>query len=120
MPARDQPHRIRHLASLGHPLIGDPAYGRKGPVRFARQALHAARLALVHPLTGRACAWESPLPPDFLELVSALRMRAAPGGAGPPRRWRTAAAPGPSRPRSRWRRFALATTRRGTAGRARR
>jgi 23S rRNA pseudouridine1911/1915/1917 synthase len=72
-------HQIRvHLASLGHPLVGDPAYGRKGPVPFARQALHAARLALVHPSTGDACAWESPLPPDFVELVSALRMRAAP------------------------------------------
>ena len=46
-------HQIRvHLASLGHPLVGDPAYGRKGPVPFPRQALHAARLALVHPVTG--------------------------------------------------------------------
>jgi len=72
-------HQIRvHLASLGHPLVGDPAYGRRGPVPFSRQALHAARLALVHPVTGRACAWESPLPQDFLELVSALRMRAKP------------------------------------------
>jgi len=72
-------HQIRvHLASLGHPLVGDPAYGRKGPVPFSRQALHAARLALVHPLTGQSCAWESPLPPDFLELVSALRLRATP------------------------------------------
>jgi len=72
-------HQIRvHLASLGHPLVGDPAYGRKGPLRFPRQALHAARLALVHPVTGRACAWESPLPPDFLELLTALRTRRAP------------------------------------------
>ena len=72
-------HQIRvHLASLGHPLVGDPAYGRKGPVPFSRQALHAARLGLAHPLTGRACAWESPLPRDFLELVSGLRMRAQP------------------------------------------
>jgi 23S rRNA pseudouridine1911/1915/1917 synthase len=72
-------HQIRvHLASLGHSLVGDPAYGRKGPVPFPRQALHAARLALVHPLTGRLRAWESPLPPDFRELLAGLRMRARP------------------------------------------
>ena len=69
-------HQIRvHLASLGHPLVGDPAYGRSGPVPFARQALHAARLALVHPSTGHACAWSSPLPQDFQALVSGLRAR---------------------------------------------
>ena len=70
-------HQIRvHLASLGHPLVGDPAYGRTGPVPFSRQALHAARLALVHPSTGHACAWTSPLPRDFQELLSGLRARA--------------------------------------------
>ena len=68
-------HQIRvHLASLGHPLVGDPAYGRKGPIPFPRQALHAARLALVHPLTGIHCAWESPLPPDLLGLVARLSL----------------------------------------------
>ena len=71
-------HQIRvHLASLGHPLVGDPAYGRKGPIPFPRQALHAARLALVHPVTGRACAWESPMPADLFALVTALRERSA-------------------------------------------
>ncbi|MGC1817400.1 MAG: RluA family pseudouridine synthase, partial [Casimicrobiaceae bacterium] len=50
-------HQIRvHLAAIGHPLVGDPAYGgRRSPVgvpAFARQALHATRLALVHPATG--------------------------------------------------------------------
>ena len=45
-------HQIRvHLASLGHPLVGDPTYGRRNPLRFGRQALHAARLELVHPVT---------------------------------------------------------------------
>jgi 23S rRNA pseudouridine1911/1915/1917 synthase len=67
-------HQIRvHLASIGHPLVGDPAYGRRGPVPFARQALHAARLALVHPLTGLACAWEAPPPPDLRDLIAGLR-----------------------------------------------
>ena len=69
-------HQIRvHLASLGHPLVGDPTYGRKGPIAFARQALHAARLELVHPVTGRPRAWKSPLPPDFTALLRGLRER---------------------------------------------
>jgi 23S rRNA pseudouridine1911/1915/1917 synthase len=72
-------HQIRvHFASLGHPLIGDPTYGRRGPVPFDRQALHAARLELVHPVTGRHRAWESALPPDFAALLSGLRQRSAP------------------------------------------
>ena len=63
-------HQIRvHLASLGHPLVGDPVYGKKSPLPFGRQALHAARLELVHPATGATCAWESPLPGDFAQLV---------------------------------------------------
>ena len=67
-------HQIRvHLASRGHPLVGDPAYGRKGTIPFFRQALHAARLALEHPITGRTLAWESPLPQDFAELLASLR-----------------------------------------------
>jgi 23S rRNA pseudouridine1911/1915/1917 synthase len=69
-------HQIRvHLASLGHPLVGDPTYGRKGGLVFARQALHATRLALVHPVSGAACRWESPLPADFEGLLAALRAR---------------------------------------------
>ena len=69
-------HQIRvHLASLGHPLVGDPAYGRRGPIPFPRQALHAARLALVHPVTGRDCRWESPLPEDLQQLLAGLRAK---------------------------------------------
>jgi len=69
-------HQIRvHLASLGHPLVGDPTYGRKAGIAFARQALHAARLALVHPVTGHTRRWESPLPLDFAALLTALRAR---------------------------------------------
>ena len=67
-------HQIRvHLASLGHPLVGDPAYGRRQPIPFPRQALHARRLGLVHPTQGTACQWESPLPPDFAALLDRLR-----------------------------------------------
>ena len=80
-------HQIRvHLAHAGYPVVGDPVYGgrRRLPAgcgaglaaeltAFARQALHAARLALEHPLTGRACEWESPLPQDMRGLVAALR-----------------------------------------------
>jgi len=72
-------HQIRvHMASIGHPLVGDPVYGKRKSVdvrldTFARQALHAWRLALVHPATGAEVAWESPLPEDFSALLSALR-----------------------------------------------
>ncbi len=75
-------HQIRvHLASLGHPLVGDPTYGKKNTIPFARQALHAARLALIHPATGAPCAWKSPLPADFAQLLERLRARRAPARA---------------------------------------
>ena len=72
-------HQIRvHLASIGHPLAGDPVYGktRSGDPRldaFRRQALHAWRLALRHPRRGEEQAWESPLPADFAALLESLR-----------------------------------------------
>lgn len=72
-------HQIRvHLASIKHPLAGDPVYGktRSGDARldaFPRQALHAWRLALQHPSTGDEKAWESPLPADFAALLDDLR-----------------------------------------------
>lgn len=72
-------HQIRvHMAKLGHPLVGDPVYGKKltGDERldaFKRQALHAWRLALVHPGTAEEMAWESALPPDFAALLASLR-----------------------------------------------
>ena len=69
-------HQIRvHLASIGHPLVGDPVYGRRGakePIRFDRQALHAHRLALVHPLSRATVRWEAPLPEDMRTLIAAL------------------------------------------------
>ncbi len=71
-------HQIRvHLASIGHPLVGDPAYGRRQGIAFPRQALHAVELALVHPVTGKTCRWRSPLPPDFVALLEQLRREQA-------------------------------------------
>ncbi len=71
-------HQIRvHMHSIGHPLVGDPLYGRRQGrgtlVNFARQALHAERLGLVHPATGETCSWSSPLPDDLCTLLQALR-----------------------------------------------
>jgi len=83
-------HQIRvHLASIGHPLVGDPVYtgGRSAALpaslrAFPRQALHAERLALVHPVTGNEVAWTSPLPRDFAELLAAIDAGCAVPGGG--------------------------------------
>jgi 23S rRNA pseudouridine1911/1915/1917 synthase len=67
-------HQIRvHLASLKHPLVGDRTYGRRHGISFHRQALHAWRLALAHPVTRELLQWESPLPDDFAGLLASLR-----------------------------------------------
>lgn len=80
-------HHIRvHMSHIGYPLVGDPVYGgrfRIPPVasqtlvqtlrEFPRQALHARFLELDHPATGVRMKWESPLPEDFLWLLSLLR-----------------------------------------------
>ncbi len=74
-------HQIRvHLHSIGHPLIGDPVYSVSRPhvslpdraVDFPRQALHAARLGLLHPQTTQLSSWTSPLPRDMADLIAAL------------------------------------------------
>jgi 23S rRNA pseudouridine1911/1915/1917 synthase len=63
-------HQIRvHLASISHPIAGDPVYGRRGDTTSARPALHAQRLSFVHPESGERCEFQSPLPAD---LVAAL------------------------------------------------
>ena len=71
-------HQIRvHLAALGHPLVGDPAYGRRASrIPFPRQALHAERLGLVHPATRRERAWQTDPPPDMQALLATLRKEA--------------------------------------------
>ena len=71
-------HQIRvHLQSIGHPLVGDPVYRRGAKMLplegFKRQALHAARLELVHPKTGRTRHWDSPLPDDLVGLLEHMR-----------------------------------------------
>jgi len=79
-------HQIRvHLTHVGHPLIGDPVYGRARAVpksegdalklsiaTFKRQALHARSLGFLHPLTGDALSFEAELPEDMSALRAAL------------------------------------------------
>ena len=93
-PQTGRTHQIRvHLASVGHPIVGDATYG--GRLRAAtapagvilagcpRQALQAARLAFAHPATGAPMAIEAPLPGDLAEVVDALRKVARIHGNSP-------------------------------------
>jgi 23S rRNA pseudouridine1911/1915/1917 synthase len=67
-------HQIRvHLASIGHPLEGDPVYAGRGPRLIERQALHAWKLAFAHPRGGKLVSFESPLPADLAALLESLR-----------------------------------------------
>ncbi len=72
-------HQIRvHMTSIKHPLVGDPVYGKTkcGDAAldaFSRQALHALRLVLVHPVTGSEMHWEASQPADFATLLETLR-----------------------------------------------
>jgi len=71
-------HQIRvHLSSIGHPLLGDSAYGWKANTRMKRDPgrvmLHAARLSVVHPKTGKTLNLEAPLPADFKAQIRALK-----------------------------------------------
>ncbi len=72
-------HQIRvHCAHIGHPVVGDPVYGRRrNPWGLRRQALHAYRLAFAHPRDGRALQFEVPLPEDLAAVLQALRAGAA-------------------------------------------
>jgi 23S rRNA pseudouridine1911/1915/1917 synthase len=74
-------HQVRvHMASIGHPLLGDPVYGRSGrthgkllkELQFHRQALHAAELGFTHPVTKHRLSFASPIPADMQELFNAL------------------------------------------------
>ncbi len=76
-------HQVRvHMTHIGHPLVGDPVYGRaKKPLSdvlktlgFVRQALHAAHLGFIHPVSGNAIALDSEIPQDMRELIDKLRV----------------------------------------------
>lgn len=76
-PETGRTHQIRvHLASLGHPIVGDIDYARKRAGRaqiIARQALHAARVSLRHPTSGEWVTVRAPLPPDFVRAMELLQ-----------------------------------------------
>jgi Pseudouridylate synthases, 23S RNA-specific len=79
-------HQIRvHMSHINHPIVGDQVYGgRYKPIAgasellsetlrgFKRQALHAARLGVVHPETGENISWECDMPADMRHLVEVL------------------------------------------------
>jgi 23S rRNA pseudouridine1911/1915/1917 synthase len=67
-------HQIRvHLEAIGHPVAGDPEYGRAGLLGLERQFLHAARLAFDHPVTGAPVEVASPLPDDLRAALERAR-----------------------------------------------
>ena len=84
-------HQIRvHMQHIGHPLVGDPTYGRsskaaKGQkpelaeavINFPRQALHARQLKLIHPATQKEVQFEAPRPADIDQLLKVLSKEAA-------------------------------------------
>ena len=91
-------HQIRvHMASVGHPLLGNSVYGagfktkaaqlsdgaKQALAALGRQALHAAALGFEHPITGELLRFESRPPDDFARLVSALRVQRGEGAAAP-------------------------------------
>ncbi len=84
-PRTGRTHQIRvHLQSIGHPIVGDERYGgaqskgvqdprkRLALRNFDRLALHAAHLALAHPVSGKRLSFDSPLPAEFRSLLEAL------------------------------------------------
>ena len=69
-------HQIRvHMASLGHPLVGDRLYGGARHDLIDRQALHAFHLSFTQPMTGKALRFESPLPADMQSLLTAWGLK---------------------------------------------
>jgi 23S rRNA pseudouridine1911/1915/1917 synthase len=99
-PRTGRTHQIRvHMAALGHPLVGDPTYGRSRPhlkrapvapqlAWFRRQALHAWVLGFTHPMSGEWLECRAPLPTDLERLLAMLRQ--AQGDAAQAKAWRAA------------------------------
>jgi 23S rRNA pseudouridine1911/1915/1917 synthase len=83
-PLTGRTHQIRvHLASLGHPVVGDTTYGAPGKLRLGdreettlpRTFLHAARLAFTHPITGKPLEFEAVLPEDLSTMLQVIDER---------------------------------------------
>ena len=69
-------HQIRvHMAYIGHPLLGDPKYGKKSPFAIEGQALHSAELMLTHPRTKERLRFAATMPADMEEILRTLRRR---------------------------------------------
>ena len=75
--ATGRTHQIRvHMAHIKHPVVGDPVYGiRKQAFTLEGQLLHALRLELCHPVTGKTMEFSAPLPEDFAHVLQVLRRR---------------------------------------------
>ncbi len=75
--ATGRTHQIRvHMAHIKHPVVGDPIYGiRKQAFTLEGQLLHALRLELCHPVTGKTMEFSAPLPEDFAHVLQVLRRR---------------------------------------------
>lgn len=79
-------HQIRvHMASIGHPVLGDPVYGGDGtlfgkrhPSLFTGQMLHARRLTLIHPATGREMTFSAPYPENFVKCAELIGLSPLP------------------------------------------
>jgi len=78
-------HQIRvHLAFIGHPVVGDPVYGRRqGNLGLNRQFLHAARLSFTHPVSGKELSFSSSLPQDLALVLARLRQEKCGDGQKP-------------------------------------
>ncbi len=94
--ATGRTHQIRvHMAHINFPVLGDPVYSGRLRLppdsdetmintlrRFRRQALHARKLGLIHPVSGEAMEWESDLPEDMIKLIDVLKRDARQHSAG--------------------------------------
>ncbi|MFS1513452.1 RluA family pseudouridine synthase [Chengkuizengella sp. SCS-71B] len=67
-------HQIRvHMKFIGHHLVGDPTYGRNKGISMEGQALHAAELGFVHPITGENLMFKAPIPEDINHVIDKIR-----------------------------------------------